>query len=503
VNVPVGGKFLLSTNGHVNFTADSSLTVGGQLEVQAGARLRLDGSSPARDLTLLAGSVLSGLGTIQLDGSCRLVVPGDLDTTVGINLSSASAQLVVPGTYTVRSSRSMSGTINSVAVIIASNATLSVSSANFTGQVRVESGGTLQTSGGTVSFQTNVTVASGAEWDVPLSTALVLNGALTNAGTLRWVSDNNAFDLGGSGRVENAGLWEVFTDPGCPTCASEAVVRVPVNVPVGGKFLLSTNAHVNFTAGSSLTVGGQLEVQSGARLRLDSSNPARDLALAAGSSLLGAGTITLEGDNRVVLLGNVSVATALLDFTGASTIAGTNLLTIAPGSTVRFDHTATIPGSVTVNGTLTLTGSPRTLTMSGTLTLELTGVLNNSDTIRVGVLVNNGGQINGNAPVVVGPAVQPLRIDHIQFSPPTWSGKTPVPAISSPGTVILTWRARPGARFFIEASVGFRSWAELPATVLETSPGAFRATLVLTGSAARFYRLRVVPMEPSIPPAPN
>ena len=136
VNVPVGGEFLMSTNAHVNFTAGSSLTVGGQLEIQSGARLHLDGSTPGRDVTLLAGSVLSGLGTIQLDGNCRLLVPGDLDTTVAINLNSSAAQLVVPGIYTVRSSQTMNGTINSMAVVMTSNATLNASSANFKGLVR-------------------------------------------------------------------------------------------------------------------------------------------------------------------------------------------------------------------------------------------------------------------------------------------------------------------------------------------------------------------------------
>src|SRR5258708_33956136 len=59
------------------------LAVGGQLEIQSGARLRLDGSSPARDLTLAAGSTLSGPGTVQLEGSCRLGVPGEDRKSVG------------------------------------------------------------------------------------------------------------------------------------------------------------------------------------------------------------------------------------------------------------------------------------------------------------------------------------------------------------------------------------------------------------------------------------
>ena len=84
---------------------------------------------------------------------------------------------------------------------------------------------------------------------------------------MKWVSACNVFNLQGSGSLENLGLWEIFQDTACQN-GSESAVRVPVNVPVGGMLLLSTNAQVQFAVGSSLTVSGQLEIQSGARLRL-------------------------------------------------------------------------------------------------------------------------------------------------------------------------------------------------------------------------------------------
>src|SRR6185369_2080206 len=284
VNVPVGGKLLLSTNAQVNFTAASSLTVGGQLEIQSGARLRLDGSDPARDVTLLAGSQLSGVGKIQLEGGCRLVATGDFDSTVQTVLNSSSAQLVVPGTYFVRTSGSLIGAVQSAGVVVANNAVLSVSgNSSFAGLLMVQSGGQVRVTGGTVGFQANVLVQSGARLDLDgSSTTVNLSGAVTNLGSMKWVSACNVFNLQGNGRIENLGLWEIFQDTLCNNGA-EATVRMPVNVLAGGKLLLSTNAQVNFTAGSSLTVGGQLEIQSGARLRLDGSDPARDVTLLAGS----------------------------------------------------------------------------------------------------------------------------------------------------------------------------------------------------------------------------
>ena len=61
--------------------------------------------------------------------------------------------------------------------------------------------------------------------------------------------------------MENLGLWEVFADPACPTCGSESFVHVPVNVPVGGEFLVSSNAHVNFTALAAAAKENGLKVQ--------------------------------------------------------------------------------------------------------------------------------------------------------------------------------------------------------------------------------------------------
>ncbi|MCL4787023.1 MAG: carboxypeptidase regulatory-like domain-containing protein, partial [Verrucomicrobia bacterium] len=197
VNVPVGGRLLVSTNADLLLrTSTGVLTIAGELEIQSGARLRLENSSPALDLTLLAGSTLSGTGTIQVDGSNRLVVPGDFDSTIFLQLNS-SARLVAPGTYYVRTSRSMSGVLQVGAVVIATNATFTVSSTSFPVPVSVEAGGRLRLTGGLVSFATNVLVVAAAALDVDLSTTVTLNGVLTNLGTLRWISGNHAFTLQG------------------------------------------------------------------------------------------------------------------------------------------------------------------------------------------------------------------------------------------------------------------------------------------------------------------
>ncbi len=477
VNVPAGGKLLLS-GGLVNFTQPSSLTVAGTLEIENGGRLRLDGSNPSRDLVLLSGSVLAGDGRVQLEGSSRLVAPGDFDSTVALNVFD-SAQLMIPGVYTVRSNRSMSGTVSSDAVIIATNATLSVSSANFIGRVDVQNGGALRLGGGTVSFQTNVVVRAGAVWEVASSTTVALNGPATNFGTLHWISRNNVFDLQGSGRVENAGLWEVFADSACPTCSAEAVVRVPVNVPAGGKLLLSGGL-VNFTQPSSLTVAGTLEIENGGRLRLDGSSPQRALDLLTGSTMAGNGVVQFEGANELSLPANAFLSNLDWRFLGASTISGSSVLTIGSGASVSFDHSSIYSGSIDVQGTLGVSDVNAILSVGGTLTLESSGTINNSGAIKTGAFVNRGGTIVGTAPSIGALVlISGLR----------------VPALSafssaSVSSILLEWGCTASGSFTVESSVDMQAW-QVETAVMEASSNRFSARIQTRRDAGRFYRIRL------------
>ena len=355
VHVPPGGKLLISTNGGVNFGEGSSLTIAGELEVQSGARLRLDSSTPARDLTLLSGSALNGAGAIQLEGSCRMLTPGDLDTTATVVLNSATTQLIVPGTYTVRNSRTQIGSVQAGAVVVMNSAVLTLNNAGLTGVLIVESGALVRGTGNTITFGSNVLVQAGGRLDMEVASPVVnLNGVLTNRGAMQWISAFNAFTLQGSGRVENEGLWEIFKDPNGFSPSSDSDVRLPVHVPVGAKLLLSTNAQLNLSAGSSLAVEGQLEVQTGALLRVENSSPPRDLTVSSTASLTGAGVIRFEGSNRLVLLGNATIGVGLLELAASSSsILGTGTLTVAAGAKLQIGHSTSFGGSIVVSGTLT------------------------------------------------------------------------------------------------------------------------------------------------------
>jgi hypothetical protein len=492
VNVPVGGKLLLSTNADLLLRGGAAnLTVGGELEIQSGARLRLENASPAMDLTLLPGSTLSGTGTIQVDGSNRVVAPGDFDSSIFLQLNN-TARLVAPGTYYVRTSRTMSGTLQVGAVVVASNATFSVSSTTIPVPMSVEAGGRLRLTGGLVSFGSNVLVAAEGRLDVEASTTVSLSGGLTNLGVMRWISGNNAFTLQGSGRVENAGLWEVHQDPGCPTCNTESWVQVPVNVPVGGKLLLSTNADLLLRGGAAnLTVGGELEIQSGARLRLENASPAMDLTLLAGANLRGMGTVLVQGANRVVLAGDVLCAVGLLDMTGSSSITGPHRLTIGANGSLRFDHNSTIFGSLAVQGGLIVASAGVTLTINGTLTLESGSLLNNPGTVRVGALVNLGGTIIGKTPEVLGGrfSIQAITLAIVSEAVPSQPAGA-APRASAATIVTLECRVPAGRQFIVEASTDLQRWDGIDADIAEITPGVFRATLRVHDVPHCFYRLR-------------
>src|SRR5439155_26595465 len=79
VEVETGSRFQVDTNSLADFTLGSLLSVEGEVEIQNGGRLLLDGNNPTRDLTLLPGGTLSGGGLLALQGSCRLVILEDLD----------------------------------------------------------------------------------------------------------------------------------------------------------------------------------------------------------------------------------------------------------------------------------------------------------------------------------------------------------------------------------------------------------------------------------------
>ena len=72
VEVPALGSLTVASNGLMNFRAGSGLAVAGSLQVQGGAMLWLDNSSPPRDLALLGGGTIRSQGILNIYGNNRL-----------------------------------------------------------------------------------------------------------------------------------------------------------------------------------------------------------------------------------------------------------------------------------------------------------------------------------------------------------------------------------------------------------------------------------------------
>ena len=221
------------------------------------------------------------------------------------------------------------------------------------------------------------------------------------------------------------------------------------------------------------------------------------MTLASGSVLSGTGAIQLEGSCRIALTGDVTVGIGLINLTGASAITGGFMLTVAPGSTLRFDHSSIIPGSVTVDGTLLIASSSVTLTVSGTLTLDASGTLDNAALgriqVAVGRFINNGGTIIGNPPESFGGVALAPQILEIAAINPATGGLRLAQASPTPDQLRISWSGRSHCAFVIEASNDLAHWSEVPGTVLEVTSGLYEGRLTRASRTHQFFRIRMLP----------
>ncbi|MCC6823649.1 MAG: hypothetical protein IT579_23245 [Verrucomicrobia subdivision 3 bacterium] len=182
----------------------------------------------------------------------------------------------------------------------------------------------------------------------------------------------------------------------------------------------------------------------------------------------------------------------LVDFLGSSTIISGSTLTIPSGAAIRFDHGSTNDGPVVVNGTLTLNKASATLRINAALSLNASWKIINAGTISVAEFVNNGGTINGNAPVVLAASLAArLRIEQIlQPDPAPNLAAKAGNAVMVSRVVVLKWNASTGGQFRIEATTDLRVWTNLPVVISEPCAGMFQVALPAEDGGSRFYRLR-------------
>jgi len=175
-------------------------------------------------------------------------------------------------------------------------------------------------------------------------------------------------------------------------------------------------------------------------------------------------------------------------FEAFSSVAGAFKISNSPAGTILFSQSLTLPGSLDIGGTLQITNTAVLLQVAGTLTLEPSGKLSNSGTIKVGAFVNNGGTIVGNAPVVS--LVIPMLIEVVKLPSSQSPGSQPRATIQAQDTYLLRWVAPANQTFILESSTDLVHWMPRSTTVRHVAPDLYETDLALV-EAKEFFRLRM------------
>jgi hypothetical protein len=346
-----------------------------------------------------------------------------------------------------------------------------------------------------------VSVANGGRLNLNPNLIHTFNGGLVNEGHVAVLSgDYMETSLRGAG-ITNRGLFEVQHS----TWNYARRLFAPILNEAGGTFQVNdgfsfgSDDVVTIESGGGLILaGGTFFLGTNAELRfVDASAPAEVLTVGGGAIPQGDGTIRFQGNNLLVLEANADFGGLKLIFEVTSSIQGNFTLANALGGSVTFNSSTTVPGSMTIAGILTVANPGVTVIVTGTLTLEPTGVLNNPGTIQVGAFVDNGGTINGNPPIVAGGGSLQLAGPRLEIDLSRSPAVARHQAGRLDGSVRLTWHALAATQFWIETSGNLASWITAQAMILEVRPGQYQATLPLPDSSPVFFRLRWQEPDPT------
>ncbi|MBM3883825.1 MAG: LamG domain-containing protein, partial [Verrucomicrobia bacterium] len=309
--------------------------------------------------------------------------------------------------------------------------------------------------------------------------SLAANGPIVVTGTFELFGREVSTFLGGSAWLENRGLLRASAIGGG---GGAAQVYLPVRVPGGGRLVVGRSAYLNLRSGSLLGVAGTVEVESEGWLWLANEAPARDLVALAGAELSGAGTLQVQGGNRLYLMGE-TVCSLKLELADSAQALGEGWLrlpsdqalarqfgcpvVIHRGATVWANH-VTFTNVVQVEPAATLAvGNNRSLTLNGVLTnlgilrmssrdewteINGSGRVENAGVMAVGAQGIGGYQAGVRLPVNVAASAQLLvRTNaHLNFrasSSLTSAGTVEVQT----GALLLFENENPARVFTVEA----------------------------------------------------
>ena len=368
MTIAPSGTLRAHPGAYLDITAGGRVVaLGGTVEVVSGGLLYLDNANPPRDLSAMAGSRFTGTGRFQINGASRFEVAGDVAMEPLLDPRDSS-RVTGAGLVRLRGAQVFYGASVEVPLRIEPGASLGIE-----GAVRLAGAVTVSTNGGL-----------SVGWD----RTLVLDGELTNRGTLSLPSRDRSSTVTGAGRIGNEGVMQAYqVSAGCGGgCGGVANIFVPVAVAGQGRFLVDTGAWVRFGDGGTLGADGQVEVRGGGALWFENEGPARDLTLRAGSGVDGAGVVRLFGGNRLVMEGDATFAPGL-ELRDTSRVVSTGRLTLAGGQTLTGSYDA--PVAVAAGATVQCNGA----VFSSELLVPETSVfvVNWDQSVTVnGVLTNRG-----------------------------------------------------------------------------------------------------------------
>jgi len=376
-------------------TNNASLTLSGSLDVQAinattGISLTANDIS-AGALTTTTGAVTAvsttaalGTGSVSADsisltanGGSGSISTGQLTTDVGaITLTSAGTVSSGASSVTATTSVGISGSsittgdISATAVGLDA-ATIDVDAVTATAGLSVlnaddfTSGGTINNGGVALSISTTNSIDTQAITNaasVTLTSDTVSTGDLTAAsGNVAVTANNGTADTGSI--TANSGSVNVSANSGATTIVG--------NVSAGTGITLSG-------AGVSASAGGNLTTTTG---NIVVSVPMGDAnGISLGNLLATAGTVSVDADMGDATVGDVNAI--------SGTISGEN---VSVGSVVG--NIGVMASNLSLGGTYT----NGTFSATNTLTLDTTGVINNSNVSLTGTDVNIDGTINALA----------------------------------------------------------------------------------------------------------
>jgi hypothetical protein len=439
------GLFSLSEAAQLTFSTGTHLwnegfAIEGPGRVQiAGAAITINTPLAVPSIVEFSSGTLSGTETLTIRGT--MLWSGGTITGVGTNAIAAEARLNITGS-SVKTFSNGRVIENSGRVLWTGSGNLNVGAGNAT---------FVNLPGGVFEMQNDQTFAA------PHYQGLTIVNEGTWVKTAGTGTTTLGYNAGGPAKLfHNRGILEAQT----------GTIRL---------LTFGTSVHTGqFSAASE----GTLHFQTGSHTLTN-------------AAFLGTGAIRIE--TSLALQTAISFGALNVLFTGAAAVSGNVPISNTAGGTITVNKTMTFPGSMTIAGRLAIGAANQTVTISGPLTLESSGIIENPGTLRAGAFFDNGGLIIGNPPIAG--ASLAFAIESISIGDPVEVAALGAKLPRANRDVNVRWSAPAAHQFKVEASQDLVIWTEQNAHIEEYAPGQYRASFPGNEATRMFIRLRWISPE--------